>query len=78
MGSLRRERLDHILILSPAHLHHIVIEYATYFNRMHPHQGIGQRIPEVKEASAPVDDMSGKSIVHPILSGLHHDYRRVA
>lgn len=76
MGSLRRECLDHMLILSPAHLQRVVVEYVTYFNQARPHQGIGQRIPE---AVPPMDaPSSGKIIGHPVLGGLHHDYRRAA
>lgn len=44
--SLRRECLDHVLILGEEHLNRLVREYATdYFNSARPHQGIGQRIP---------------------------------
>ena len=75
-GSLRRECLDHILVLNPAHLHRIVIEYVTYFNRARPHQGIGQRIPEPEAISIGGTASSSRIIAHPILGGLHHDYHR--
>jgi tetratricopeptide (TPR) repeat protein len=58
MGSLRRECLNYILILSPAHLQRVVMEYTAYFNRARPHQSIDQRIleseavPSIKTASA--------------------------
>ena len=45
LGSLRRECLDYMLILSERHLRHIVSDYVTYFNQARPHQGIDQRIP---------------------------------
>ena len=78
MGSLRRECLDHMLILSPAHLHRIVIEYMAYFNRARPYQGIRQRIPE-PVAVPPMETASaGRIIGRSVLAGLHHDYRRVA
>ncbi len=44
LGSVRRECLDHILIVSEAHLRRILTEYVTYFNRSRPHQGIDQRV----------------------------------
>ena len=45
MASLRRECLDHILILQRKHLQRVVKGYTTYFNQERPHQGIGQHIP---------------------------------
>jgi transposase InsO family protein len=45
LGSLRRECLDHTLILHGSHLTRVMKEYSTHFNQERPHQGIGQRIP---------------------------------
>jgi putative transposase len=46
LGSVRRECLDHVMILGEAHLQHVLAEYAlSYFNTARPHQGIGQQIP---------------------------------
>jgi putative transposase len=77
LGSVRRECLDHLLILSEQQLYRVVREYVEYFNRARPHQGLGQRIPEGPGA-VENEGRSGKIISLPILSGLHHDYRRVA
>jgi transposase InsO family protein len=50
LGSVRRECLDHIVILSEAHLRRVLGEYArSYFNAARPHQGLGQRIPVASE-----------------------------
>ncbi len=46
VGSVRRECLDHILILSERHLHRGIGDYVEYFNHARPHQGLGQRIPD--------------------------------
>ncbi len=73
--SMRRESLDHLLILNERHLQRIVADYTAYFNRARPHQGIGQRIPDPPEATGRAE---GKIVVTPILGGLHHDYRRAA
>ena len=78
MGSLRRECLDHILILSSSHLRQIVLEYGMYFNRARPHQGIGQRIPEPEAVPTIETASNGKIISRLILSGLQHNYRRTA
>ena len=75
LGSVRRECLDHVLILSEQHLLVVLREYVAYFNEARPHQGINQRIP-----ADPVNDNAagkGTVIARPVLGGLHHDYRRV-
>jgi putative transposase len=52
--------------------------YVHCFNRAMPHQGIKQQIPEQKAEPPPPDPQGGKILSLPILSGLHHDYRRSA
>jgi transposase InsO family protein len=75
LGSLRRECLDYMLILSERHLRHVVKEYVIYFNQTRPHQGINQRIP----CAPPLPDHPDGAIAGiPVLGGLHHDYRRQA
>ena len=73
LGSVRRECLDHFLILSERHLHRAMKDYQEYFNHVRPHQGIGQRIPcqPVRSAGPP---MIGELVSRPVLGGLHHDY----
>jgi transposase InsO family protein len=78
IGSVRRECLDHVLILSERHLHRVIGEYVAYFNRARPHQGIGQRIPDPPEDTLSADRSSSRIVGYPVLGGLHHDYRRVA
>ena len=75
MGSLRRECLDYLLILSEQHLWRIVNEYVRYFNQARPHQGLHQRIP--CDPWLPVQT-GGEIVGTPILGGLHHDYHRKA
>jgi putative transposase len=75
MGSVRREYLDHLLVVRDKHLHRVLKEYVEYFNRARPHQGIGQRIP-AGIGSQPACPMRGRLIAVPVLNGLHHDYRR--
>ncbi len=77
LGSVRRECLDHILVLGERHLHRVIKEYVEYFNQSRPHQGIGQRIPE-RLKSVPEKPGKAKIIAFPVLNGLHHDYRLAA
>jgi hypothetical protein len=74
LGSLRRECLDHILILDEDRLLRTLKECLRYFDHARPHQGIEQSIPWPPE-SLP---HSGIVISHPILGGLHRDYCRQA
>ena len=78
LGSVRRECLDHMLILRETHLDRVLKEYIAYFNRARPHQGIQQQIPAASEAAVVSGKATGKVIGFPVLGGLHHDYRRAA
>ncbi len=78
LGSIRRECLDHILVVSEAHLLRVLKEYMMYFNRSRPHQGIDQRVPAADESAGPAGGSGGNVIAFPVLGGLHHEYRRAA
>ena len=74
LGSVRRECLDHLLILGEGHLARVLREYVAYFNRDRPHQGITQATPEPPpEGQVPC---KGPVRATPVLGGLHHTYRR--
>jgi putative transposase len=77
LGSVRRECLHHIVILSEAHLRHVLDEYVrSYFNAVRPHQGIGQRTPVPAERDR--TPFAGSVTAVPVLGGLHHEYRIAA
>ena len=78
LGSVRRECLDHVLILNERQLHRVLRTYVAYFNHARPHQGLGQQIPEPEAAPGPLHIKAGRVICSPILGGLHHSYQRVA
>ena len=77
LGSVRRECLDHVLILNERHLEDVLKEYVyPYFNKARPHQGIEQRVPVPPERKSYA---TGAQVVAlPVLGGLHHDYRVAA
>jgi putative transposase len=76
--SVRRECLDHFLILHEKQLHRLLKNYVLYFNQARPHQGLGQRIPEPAILSTSPPNQPGQVRSVPVLGGLHHDYRKEA
>jgi putative transposase len=72
--SVREEALDRLLIVTEAHLQRVLSEYAGYFNRARPHQGIEQRCP------IPIARGRRQGAVHrhDVLGGIIHDYDRAA
>jgi putative transposase len=76
LGSVRRECLDHVVVLGERHPKCVLQEYCfRYFNRARPHQGIGQLVPIGFATSASGD---GEIVAASVLNGLHHDCRRAA
>jgi len=78
LGSVRRECLDHVVVLGEAHLRRVLREYVAYFNQDRPHQGIGQHIPGRAAASPAHAGGVGNVRAFPVLGGLHHAYQRAA
>jgi putative transposase len=78
LGSVRRECLDHVLILGDQHLRRVLVEYVRYFDHVRPHQGLGQRVPAPPDPAGVSRRTDGPALAVPILAGLHHEYRRAA
>ncbi len=73
LGSVRRECLDHVLILSEKQLHHVLLAYVEYFNGARPHQGIRQQVPEREVTCVPSAQPAARISSVPVLGGLHHE-----
>ena len=78
LGSVRRECLDHLLILHEYQLARVLQAYVAYFNRVRPHQGLHQQIPDSPPSALPIGARDRPILGVPILGGLHHHYQRVA
>ena len=78
LRSVRQESLDHLFIFHEKQLQRVLNAYVAYFNRVRPHQGIQQQIPEQCGSSGSSEHIGGKVMAVPILAGLHHDYQQVA
>jgi len=72
--SLRNECLDHLLILNQRHLRRVLTEYAAFYNRARPHQGLDQEIPIPDEERRDEGAIQRRDV----LDGLLHDYYRQA
>ncbi len=72
IGSIRRECVDHFIILGEAHLRRILRAYAAYYNEIRTHRSLDKDAP----VSRPVQRI-GTINSHEILGGLHHHYVRV-
>jgi transposase InsO family protein len=72
IGSIRRECLDHIVVLGEAHLRRVLRSYARYYNDIRTHRSLNKDAP----ISRPVQ-RTGTIKSDPILGGLHHHYVRV-
>jgi putative transposase len=75
LGSVRRECLDHLLILNEAHVRRVLRQYVAYYNADRPHQRLQQRIPDPTAASGRA---TGTICATSVLGGLHHAYARAA
>ncbi len=78
IGTMRRECLDHILILSDQHIRRVVHEYCQFFNQARPHQGLNQQLPEPADVVASPAREPHQVVALPVLGGLRHDYRWAA
>ncbi len=72
IGSIRRECVDHFVVLGEAHLRRILQMYARYYNNIRTHRSLDKDAP----VSRPIQ-LTGIICSHPILGGLHHHYVRV-
>jgi hypothetical protein len=70
--TLRRECLDHMLIVGEAHLRRVLSSYAAYYNRARTHLTLQKDAPSHRAVQR-----SGSIIGVPILAGLHHQYVRI-
>jgi hypothetical protein len=71
-GPIRRECVDHLVVLGEAHLRRILTKYATYYNELRTHRSLNKDAP-IRRAIQHV----GRIVSAPVLGGLHHHYCRI-
>ena len=78
IGTLRRELLDHVIVLNQAHLDRLLRDFIEdYYHEFRPHQGLGGDTPIAHEKPSVILSAS-KLLSIPVVRGLHHRYVRVA
>jgi len=73
VGTLRRECLDHLIVVNERHLRTILSDFARYDNADRPHRSLSMESPEPTSRLR-----AGPIHVRPVLGGLHHAYERAA
>jgi transposase InsO family protein len=75
IGTLRRECLDHVVVLGEAHLRRIVRRYISYYHEARTHLALEKDAPEPRSVQPPEE---GRVIEISEVGGLHHRYERRA
>jgi putative transposase len=75
IGSIRRECLDHVLVLGERHLYRILTRYFAYYHRTRTHLALDKDAPDRRPIERP---QVGRVISIPEVGGLHHRYVRWA
>ncbi len=75
IGSIRRECLDHVIVLNERHLKRVLRGYFDYYHRWRTHLSLGMEAP-VPRAVQAADRGEVRAI--PEVGGLHHHYERRA
>jgi putative transposase len=74
IGSVRRECLDHVIVLNASGLRTILKSYIAYYTDSRTHLSLGKDSPQSRPVGPPV----GRVIAIPRVGGLHHRYERRA
>jgi transposase InsO family protein len=73
IGSVRRECLDHVIVLTAAGLRRVLHEYIAYYSRTRTHLGLNKDAPLPRPVATPTLAASW-----PFRRSLHHRYERRA
>ena len=75
IGTLRREVLDQLLIVSEHHLRQVLTEYLLHYNAARPHRALGQVAPAQAHARPPQINLAEHRIRRKqVLGGLTSEY----
>ncbi len=75
IGSIRRDCLDHVIVLNERHLRRILREYIDYYHPCRTHLSLNKDPPETRSVESPE---LGNIVAFSRVGGLHHRYQRFA
>ena len=75
IGSIRRECLDHVIVMGEKHLRRILHSYLAYYHRSRTHLSLAKDAPDERPIQRPE---KGAVIEIAEVGGLHHRYERRA
>jgi putative transposase len=75
IGSIRRECLDHVIVLSERSLRRTLTAYFTYYHHWRTRLSLDKDAPQSRRTQGPAE---GQVIEIPEVGGLHHHYERRA
>jgi transposase InsO family protein len=75
IGTLRRELLDHVIVLHAAQLRRLIHSFLHYYHDSRPHRSLDQNAPNPRAVEPPT---KGTVIAIPQVGGLHNRYTRAA
>ena len=73
IGTIRRECLDHLIVLNEQHLASVLTQFVRYYNEDRPHRTLRLQTPQLRPRPT-----TGPIRSRPVLNGLHHVYERAA
>ncbi|WP_442819586.1 integrase core domain-containing protein [Streptomyces sp. NBC_00841] len=78
IGTIRREALDHVLIMNEAHARHLLATHQRHYNEHRPHQTLNQLPPGADQQSIAVHESEGRRLLRTcVLGGVINEYRYV-
>lgn len=75
IGTLRRDCLNHVIVLDERHLRRIVTRYLDYYHDWRTHLSLSKDAPNPRTMHSPD---RGRVVEFPEVGGLHHHYERLA
>ncbi len=75
IGSIRRECLNHVIVVNEGHLRQLLRSYFVYYHGVRTHLSLDKQCPVPRRVG---DLAEGKVVAIPHIGGLHHEYRIAA
>ena len=69
---MRRDCVDHIIVLGETHLRQVLKYYVRYYNESRTHLSLDKDALFSRAVQ-----VSGRIVASPVLGGLHHQYCRI-